>query len=178
MVLTKNSWVPPCVHQDIVQGIGLFDGIFVDWVIENNLVVADHWHGITVMGARNVRIVNNTVVDQNEVSPGPPWITITRHKDGRPPQDSLIANNLATSFNIYPVRRNFPATDPGVQMRNNVLVERPGQVFRDPAAFDFRLRADSTAIDAGSAELAPDRDIEGTRRPAGGTVDAGAFERQ
>src|SRR5690606_12571794 len=46
------------------QGIGCFDGFFEDWVIENNVVVVNHWHGITLLGARNVRVVNNTVVDK------------------------------------------------------------------------------------------------------------------
>ncbi|MCA9489429.1 MAG: right-handed parallel beta-helix repeat-containing protein, partial [Myxococcales bacterium] len=62
-----------------LQGIGCFDGTFVDWVIEDNVVVTDHWHGITLLGARGVRVVNNTVVDRNSVSPGPPWISIDDH---------------------------------------------------------------------------------------------------
>ena len=54
------------------QGIGLFDGMFVDWVIADNLVVTNHWRGITVMGARNVKIENNIVVDNLAGKPGPP----------------------------------------------------------------------------------------------------------
>ena len=30
-----------------LQGIGCFDGFFVDWVVENNVVVTNHWHGIS-----------------------------------------------------------------------------------------------------------------------------------
>ena len=63
-----------------LQGLGCFDGFYIDWVIENNLVVTDHWHGISLCGAVNCRIVNNTVVDANDVSPGPPgfWSILTK----------------------------------------------------------------------------------------------------
>ena len=43
--------------------------MFVDWVIENNVVIVDHWHGITLGGARNCRIVNNTVIDPKSFDP-------------------------------------------------------------------------------------------------------------
>ena len=65
-----------------LQGIGCFDGYFTDWVIENNVIIVDHWHGITLLGARGSRIVNNTVMDLNSERPGPPWIKIAPHKDG------------------------------------------------------------------------------------------------
>ena len=58
-------------HRGTLQGIGCFDGFFEDWIIENNEILTDHWHGITLSGARNCRIVNNTVVDLNTTSPGP-----------------------------------------------------------------------------------------------------------
>ena len=34
-----------------LQGIGCFDGLFVNWVVENNVVITDHWHGISLYGA-------------------------------------------------------------------------------------------------------------------------------
>ena len=60
-------------HRGTLQGIGCFDGMFVDWIVENNVIITDHWHGITLSGATDSRVVNNTVVDLNETSPGPPW---------------------------------------------------------------------------------------------------------
>ncbi len=161
-----------------LQGIGLFDGIFTDWLIANNIVVTDHWHGITVMGARNVRIVNNTVLDPNRNTVGPPWITITVHKDGRLPEASLIANNLATSFNNAVVRQSFPATAREVLQTHNMLIEDTGVHFVDAGRLDLRLRPASTAIDAGTADFAPPVDISGSRRPGGKAVDVGAFEAQ
>ena len=53
-----------------MQAIGCFDGWFVNWVVENNVIITDHWHGITFLGMRDSRIVNNTVIDLDDVSPG------------------------------------------------------------------------------------------------------------
>jgi parallel beta-helix repeat protein len=55
-----------------MQDIGCFDGFFDGWVVENNVVITDHWHGISFYGMKNSRIVNNTVIDVNDQSPGPP----------------------------------------------------------------------------------------------------------
>jgi len=51
--------------------------------------------------------------------------------------------------------------------------EMPDFIVRAP---DFHLQIGSPAIDAGTAEGAPNRDIDGTRRPCGKEVDIGAYE--
>ncbi len=140
------------------------------------MVIVDHWHGITVMGARNVRIVNNSVLDPNDVRPGPPWITITRHKNGTLPRRSVIANNLAGTFNPTGNKRFYPTARKGVTMHANLVVRRPERFFRDPGRFDLRLSPDSPARGAGDARFAPAADIRGTPRPARAAVDAGAYQ--
>ena len=162
-----------------MQGIGLFDGTYVDWVIENNVVITDHWHGITVMGGRNVRIVNNTVIDARRGTPGPPWITITSHRLGHPSRKSFIINNLSMAFNPGSFRRGkFSYNRPGVTARHNMRVIDPATYFRDPANGDLRLKPGSRPIDAGTADMAPATDIEGVPRPRGKAVDVGAYEAQ
>lgn len=150
-----------------LQGIGCFDGTFTDWVIENNVVITDHWHGITLLGAKNSRIVNNTVLDVNDESPGPPWISIDAHKDGTPPEGCLVRNNLATDYVI---------ADTGVTEDHNFTIEDPFGLFVDPEHHDLHLLSDAEVIDQGSADQAPERDADGVPRPQGAGVDLGAFE--
>ncbi len=152
-----------------LQGIGMFDGTFVDWVIENNVIITDHWHGITLLGAKNCRVVNNTVIDQNTASPGPPWIQIGAHKDGTAPTGCTVRNNLTTALNNAKT---------GVTEDHNLIVTMAGlgTHFVNAGAFDLHLKATSPAIDQGSPTLAPATDLEGTPRPQGVGIDLGAYE--
>ncbi|MCP3141782.1 right-handed parallel beta-helix repeat-containing protein [Pyxidicoccus xibeiensis] len=153
-----------------LQGIGNFDGTFVDWVVENNVIITDHHHAITFMGARNVRVVNNTVLEPHDAlgPPGPPWIRVAEHKNGTPPEACVVRNNLAP---------NYANADVGVTVDHNLLVTDPAAVYVNPITYDLRLKPGSPAIDVGSASLAPVIDIEGVARPQGAGVDLGAYER-
>jgi hypothetical protein len=158
---------PAQPHRGTLQGIGCFDGMYIDWVIENNVVATDHWHGITLLGAQNCRIVNNTVVDLNDQDPGPPWVRIGPHKDGRSSHACLIRNNIAASI--------LPSD--GVTADHNLETTDYEAMFVDYAELDLRLREDCPAVDAGSGDQAPPTDIAGIVRPQGAGVDLGAYER-
>ncbi len=149
-----------------LQGIGCFDGLFVDWVVENNVVVTDHWHGISLYGAIGGRVVNNTVLDLNGVSPGPPWIMLNS-SDGTPSQNVLVRNNLATDYSL---------AGTGIVADHNVEIADAAALFVAPP-FDLHLKAGSPAIDAGSATEAPPLDADRVPRPQGDGFDLGAFER-
>jgi hypothetical protein len=107
-----------------LQGIGLFDGIYEDWVIVNNVVVVDSWHGITVMGARNVEVTRNIVVDSRPGRPGPPWISITNHKDGRPPENGIVQGNV-TQRDLSRSGGQWHVPRPGVLAFLNLKVDDP-----------------------------------------------------
>lgn len=77
-----------------LQAVGLFDGMFENWLIEDNLIEVDMWHGITVMGGRGTRVSGNTVRNIGSFPPGPPAIRIIAHKDGRAGGGNLIEGNL------------------------------------------------------------------------------------
>lgn len=154
-------------HRGALQGIGCFDGMYEDWVIENNVVVVDHYHGITLGGAVGCRIINNTVIDPNTGRPGPAAVRIGPHKNGTPSRDCVVRNNLATAVDV----RGQNMTED-----HNLIVKDPLEFFLNPERYDLRLKPGSAAIDAGSPDLAPKVDLTGTARPQGRGVDIGAYE--
>ncbi len=151
-----------------LQGIGCFGGMYVDWVVENNLVIVDHYHGISLYGAVNCRVINNTVYDPTEEKPGPAWIMIHDHKDGTPSVDTVVRNNIAPAFSGLDA--------PGVTADHNLTIDDPLVLFVDPVGYDFHLLATAPAVDSGSDDMAPSVDIEGEPRPQGEGVDMGAYE--
>jgi len=170
VVLRGNTIInyedPNQPHRGTLQGIGCFDGMYVDWVVENNVVITDHWHGITLGGARNCLVINNAVLDRNDERPGPPWICVDKHKRGMAPVDCVVRNNLATDF------RNAAE----VLEDSNLRIGDPARLFVDVGHFDLHLLPGAAAIDAGSRVGAPAADRDGIARPQGAGVDIGAYE--
>ena len=171
IVLRGNTFInyvdPEQPHRGTLQGIGCFDGTFVDWLVENNVVMTDHWHGITLLGARNSIVRNNTVIDLNDESPGPPWISVNDHKDGTPPVDCAVYNNLTTDLD------NADA----VSEEQNLVIDMSelDNYFVDAANHDLHLVDDAPAIDAG-IDTGPEQDRDGIMRPQGDGMDVGAYE--
>ena len=165
-----------------MQGMGCFDGFYQNWTIENNLIITDHWHGITLLGAINCRISNNTVIDnyintpvdpldpQSNPSYGPAWIKIAAHKNGQPSFGNSIYNNIC----------NDMANDAGIgTISNNLVIPNNSEYinhFVNAPGNDFHLISSSTAIDQGTTTFAPTTDIDGITRPQGVTIDIGAYE--
>ena len=118
------------------QGIGCFDGFFDNWIVENNVVIVDHYHGISFYGMHNGTIAHNTVIDQvpgNDISP---WIMVHDHKNGIPSANCLVVNNIAhrtvSAGNQITTEANFV-------LRENDI-EDLTQVFTDPDEFDLHLK--------------------------------------
>ncbi len=155
-----------------LQGVGCFDGWYIDWIVENNLVVVDHWHGISFYGADGCRITNNTVVfpfdsmnTERRV-----WIRVGPHKDHTDSRNCIVRNNISISQHRFP----------GVVWENNLKFEKTPEscmkFFADPEAGDFSPASESPAVDYGTSEGSPLIDINGTERTSGKACDAGAFE--
>lgn len=164
--------------QGTMQGIGCFDGMFADWEVENNLVVVDHWHGISLYGAINCKIINNTVIDPDGANGiGPSWIKIDAHgvdntvNSGALSTGNIIRNNivnqLANADNIGEVDHN--------DLIGGVL-STYDDYFVDAQSLDFHLLETAPAVDSGSDMGAPDVDIENNPRPEGLGFDNGAYE--
>ena len=153
-----------------LQGVGLFDGMFENWVVENNLVITDHWHGISFYGAINCKIINNTVVD-NDLTPSPdPWIMVTDHKNGTPSSGVTVRNNISTDFSF----------SGGVTEDHNIEItmSQASTYFFNPSGGtgNYHLISTSSAVDAGSSVNAPNVDKDGVARPQGNGFDIGAYE--
>jgi len=162
-----NHSDPDQKYKGTLQGIGCFDGFYENWVIANNVVIVDHWHGITLGGARSCKIINNTVVDINEETPGPPWILISKHKNGENSSGNLIRNNLA---------KKFPSKSDVGQMDHNLVITEYDDFFENYGKFDLRLKAGCPACDAGYNEGITTKDFFQNNRLHGHTVDVGAIE--
>ncbi len=153
-----------------LQGIGLFDGMFENWIVENNLVIVDHWHGISFYGAINCKIINNTVLD-NDNSPEPdPWIMVNNHKNGTPSSGVIVRNNIATDYSLtggYTEDHNIEIT------MNNASTYF---INPDGGTGNYHLLSTSPAIDAGSGNNAPTIDKDWVTRPQGSGFDLGCYE--
>lgn len=151
-----------------LQGIGCFDGFFNRWKVINNVVIVDHWHGITFLGARDCDIINNTVIDLTpDVTPGESWILIDDHKNGTPSSGCVIANNVANDFIVD-----------GIESNNQTLntYQAYADNFVDYINLDFHPKPNSVLIDAGDVAYAPSHDIELRSRDNGAGPDVGAYE--
>ena len=91
---------------------------------------------------------------------------VTPHKDGRPSENVVVRNNLATDYSL--AGNNIVAD-------HNIEFTNAAALFVAPP-FDLHLRPGTAAVNTGSPELAPPLDVEGIRRPQGPGVDRGAYE--
>lgn len=155
-------------YRGTLQGIGCFDGFYTDWIVENNVVIVNHYHGITLSGAVNCRIINNTVIDRDTTEPDiSPWIRVGDHKNGSPSEGCVVRNNI-----YY----RTLSLDSHQTEDHNLMVRNYDSNFVDFGQFDLRLKEGSPAIDAGSNSLTPSTDIRGVSRPQGNLTDIGAYE--
>ncbi|MBK9147924.1 MAG: T9SS type A sorting domain-containing protein [Flavobacteriales bacterium] len=152
-----------------LQGIGCFDGPFSDWVVENNVVIVNHWHGISLYGAINCTVANNTVIDPTpSATPGPSWIRINDDTDiGQASSGCVVANNIANTYAVT-----------GTTLVSNLTLSGANYDlhFVDAAGYDLHLVPSSTAIDAADDNYAPLVDHDGLPRPFGAQSDIGAYE--
>lgn len=161
-----------------MQGIIITDGHTENVTVENNLVVSDHYHGITLTGAINCKIQNNTVsktpTSFNPVAEATPWIQVKNDKQGNGSTGNIIRNNIATMFTPWTYVETANTTE-----NNSVATATDAPNFYvDYSNFNFNLKAGSPAIDAGVNTGITALDIDGNSRLVGSAVDCGAFELQ
>jgi hypothetical protein len=79
-----------------LQGLGFFDGPLVDFVVKDNVVYTDHYHGISLYDAQNALVENNVVM----APPGGKKLRIAfdSKKGVNAARDNKARNNYAPVF--------------------------------------------------------------------------------
>ncbi|WP_419810557.1 hypothetical protein [Bacterioplanoides sp.] len=147
-----------------IQGIGNFDGFSKNWVVRNNLVVINHWNGISFYGAEDVEIYHNTVVDGDDDSTMIPRILVHDHKDGTPSEDIEIINNIS--------RVSMASSD--IKAKGNIEVDSKSALFLDHENHDYTPRINTLANNSGEPIYSGTTDINGRERAC--SPEIGAFE--
>lgn len=153
-----------------LQGIGLFDGMYENIAIRNNLISVSGYHGITVSGVKGAVIVQNTVVNSFGKSTPFPRIKVAPHKNGTLSSNVIVANNISNAVRVKSDQ------DRNIVVANNVTVTNLTSEFSSVEHQDFTLSKTAKARAMGAIEFAPPTDILGLPRPEGKTPDAGAFQ--
>ncbi len=150
------------------QGIGLWDGPYYDFIIENNIVISTHvMGGISLFDGQDSKIFNNIVFNPMLGDSGYATYIRLGSKGNGGNENITIRNNIAHSF---------PSNIGTIYSDHNLDVDNYNwdDLFVDYQNFDYRHKAGSPAIDAGSPNLAPVYDILGNTRDA--QPDIGAYE--
>jgi len=152
-----------------LQGISVFDGVWENIRITNNVVITNAWHGIALYGPRRSTIINNTVLGTDPAITT--WIGVFSMKPqfgGRPPSEVTVRNNVATRYNL---------STSGIFADHNIVAIDPRSLFVmfDPKRekYDLHILSESRARGAGKPEQAPSSDIAGAPRVS--PIDAGAY---
>jgi hypothetical protein len=176
------------------------DGV-QDSTFRNNVLFDDHGSGISLYQidaggpSTGNLVINNTIVQAED---GRWAVNLQDAATG-----NTVLNDVLLS--LHPFRGAIDASAdslPGLHSDHNVVIDRfspdddavmdlatwRAQTGQDAhsiaaelgqvivSAIDLHLVAGSPAIDAGTSDRAPPDDVEGTRRPQGRAVDAGAYE--
>lgn len=175
-----NSDNPDKQHQCALRGISMFDGMYDNWLIENNVIQINNWRGISAYGTNNLTIVHNTLFNPYTTGKKQPRIDIRRHKSGAASRNNIVINNIA--YKVSGARTS-------VINVGNLSPKRADEIFVDFKNYDLRLKKGSSAVDAAVTPryfsalsnlkfpFLHGTDISGTPRPQGKGRDLGAYER-
>ncbi len=97
----------------MMQGIGFFDGPLVNFIVEDNVVFVDHYHGVSLYDAQGSRIVNNLAYTRWANGTNvKPWVMLGEKLDMA--AGNYVHGNTAHSFNF--------TADATVDAADNVVV--------------------------------------------------------
>lgn len=85
------------MYMGYFQGFGCFDGPFSYWLVQDNIILVNHWHGMTFNNERSFEVINNYILPLH-------WTKVTRGNEGPPHlnlnkfTDCTVEFNTATSI--------------------------------------------------------------------------------
>ncbi len=178
------------------------DGV-TDSIVRNNLIYDNHASGISLYqidGAsesHNNQVLNNTIIMANNAR----WALNIQNTQDNKLFNNIVLNNHRTRGSILvnaPISPGFEsdynlvmdrfASDGTGDLRlslsdwqslgfdSNSKIASPEEIFVNVDAGDFRLKAGSPAIDAGTPLDLITSDLDSTLRPSGSAFDIGAYE--
>jgi hypothetical protein len=184
------------------SGINM-DGV-TDSLVRNNLLYDNHASGISLYqidggsGSRDNRVLNNAIL----VPADGRWaLNIPNSNDtGNKLFNNIVFNfhswrgsiliaeptlaGFESDYNVVMDRFSVDGGDTRISLAQwqalgfdtHSIVATPDQLFVDPAAHDYHLKAGSPAIDRGTVLSDVTDDLEGNPRPVGSAYDIGAYE--
>lgn len=151
LISNENGAIPAALIANC-QGIGMFDGWYDGAVIENNVVAVNSYHGISIYGDTNSKIINNTVV-YNPYSywdggPTSAQIGFFDHKTAGAGSNNILRNNVCTSIR---------SISSGTTADHNITIGYAdySRNFNLVEYFNYELIPSSELINAGSIDGAP-----------------------
>jgi hypothetical protein len=118
------------------QAIGFFDGPLVDFVVEGNVILTDHWHGVSLYDAQGCKVLDNVAHTRWNTN-RKPWVMLGEKKNLA--NGNTVQGNYAHSFNF--------TADPSVSATNNQSVTQ--QIY------DTRLAALHSQISVAFGQFHP-----------------------
>lgn len=154
-------------------------------LVENNLVFNNGGSGIHAYASAHVDIINNTAY-LNSRSPALDYGSIFANdsddvfilnnisyvRSGERSNENFSNQNVTYDYNLYYNGLAPVVLGPNDRVADPVFVNPS----TDPATANFRLAANSPAIDSGTSQKAPGADFAGTARPQNSAYDRGAYE--
>lgn len=185
------------VHDTYHEGIavasemgGQLDGVNITNNIVHdaggNGIIVAYWGDTTkTHPLRNIRVINNTVVDNGSGTYGGGISVENQWAD-----TVVVRNNIATGNYAFQLNSGYPSI-PNLSIDHNLIDEVRGMEptetrgenyqeerasFVNPNAHNYHVLPTSLAIDHGSSIDAPATDFDVRSRPQGSAFDIGAFE--
>lgn len=202
MLIEKNQFLDSTGSLCMVLNRGA--SAIGNWEWRNNLIV--NVAGVCQIAAPYFKFYNNTFVNSGTNTAGPILLRYYGDSEYAFAHDTIIKNNIFVGCSSYPDGEDLGwyhfadrpesafigfAADYNLVAKSGAAGYAPKSGFAgrevhgingnprfvNPGAYDFRLQADSPAVDSGVSIAGFSDAFDGTSRPQGAAWDRGAYER-